>query len=606
MVLAATGWLLIALVAMWEGVPQFDPIHAALYVALTIFIISGGFSGPFVGHTSLDRVAQVASVLIFGAVLGALLNAIASLAWPFIDRRHNKGTLGFRIMRSLHGSGMFSIMVLVSGLVYEQLGGPVPLQHLDTLSIALLVLMALLMQVINEVLMSVYAQLNEGDFRKSLSLFSSLVELGAVPLGVFTALVYNTAAGDVLVLYVGLLILVMVVVRRFAENHWALAERIHELVVINRVGRATSSSLILDDLTELVFEECRKLLNFSAFYLVLYDEDAGELDFRLHHNQQGRQPRKRKKLGEGALGWIIENNRPFLIEDWDSSDHEAKRRAVIVGERPRSIIGVPMSYGNRVLGAISVQSFTPYEFDESDLNLLVTLADQVAVTVANARLFEELDGYKLELEQRVEERTREIEEQKEELVALSESLREASQQKELLLRELQKKTDELDRQTKEDSLTGLYNRRFMDERLVEEFKRAERFSHPVSIAMVDVDSFKQINDSYSHMLADDVLRIVAQLLRSQCRGIDVISRYGGDEFLLCFPETSVDNAKVVCEKIRASVENYNWDSLEEGLRITTSIGVAEFSKEKGAQQTLIEADKQLYIAKRNGRNQVCC
>lgn len=605
MVLAATGWLLIALAAMSRGIPEFDPLHALLYIALTVFIISGGFSGPFVGHTSLDRVAQVASVLIFGAVLGALLNAVASLIWPFIDRRHNRGSIGYLLMRGMHGSGMFAIMVLVAGLVYETLGGAVPLQQLDAVTIALLVLMALLMQVMNEVLMSVYAHFNEGDFRKSLSLFSSLVELGAVPLGVFTALVYNTSTPDMLILYVGLLILVMLVVRRFAENHWALAERIHELVVINRVGRATSSLLIVDDLAELLFQECRKLLNFSAFYLVLYDEEAGELDFRLHHNQQGRQPRKRKKLGEGALGWIIENNKPFLIENWDASTHEAKNRAVIVGERPKSVIGVPMSYGDRVLGAISVQSFTAYSLDESDLNLLVTLADQVAVTVANARLFEELDGYKLELEQRVEERTREIESQKEELVALSDSLREASEQKELLLRELQKKTEELDRQTKEDSLTGLYNRRFMDDRLTEEFKRAERFDHPVAIAMVDIDNFKQINDDFSHMLADDVLRIVARTLHSQCRGIDVISRYGGDEFLLCFPETTLENARKVCEKIRESLEKHPWKSLHPELVVTTSIGVAEFDPETGGQQTLIRADEKLYEAKRAGRNWVC-
>lgn len=603
--LSATGWLLIALFGVARGIPEFDPLHVVLFIGLTVFIISGGFSGPFVGHTSLDRVAQVASVLIFGAVLGALINAIASLIWPFIDRRHNRGSMAYLFIRGLHGSGMFAIMVLLSGLMYESLGGPVPLQQLDLFAISLLVLMALSMQVINEVFMAVYAHLNEGDYRKSLSLFSSLVELAAVPLGVFTAMVYNTTTPDMLVLYIGLLILVMVVVRRFAENHWALAERIHELVVINRVGRATASSLVLDDLADLVFDECRKLLNFTAFYLVLYDEEAGELDFRLHHNQHGRQPRKRKKLGEGALGWIIENNRPFLIEDWDKSDHEARHRAVIVGERPKSVIGVPMAYGNRVLGAISVQSFTVNSFSESDLNLMVTLADQVAVTVANARLFEELDGYKLELEKRVEERTREIEKQKQELVDLSDSLREASQQKELLLRELQKKTDELDRQTKEDSLTGLFNRRFMDERLLEEFKRAERFGHPVSVAMIDIDSFKQINDSYSHMLADDVLRIVARTLRSQCRGIDVISRYGGDEFLLCFPETPVESALHVCEKIRTSLENYPWKTLHPDLVVTTSIGVSGFDPAVGAQQTLINADEKLYEAKRSGRNKVC-
>lgn len=603
--LAGIGWALLGWATLAIGVDIARPLDAALFVVLTVFIISGGFSGPFVGHTSLDRVAQVASILIFGPVLAAWINAVASFIWPFVDRKHNRGTFGFLLMRGLHGSGMFTIMVLASGLAYEQFGGEVPLTALDLPAIGLIALMALLMQFINETFMAVYAQLNEGDFRKSLSLFSSLLEIAAVPLGVFTALVYNVATFDMLVLYLILLVLLMLIVRRFAENHWALAERVDELEVINRIGRGISSSLILDDLVELVFEQCRKLLNFSAFFLVLYDADSGELDFRLHHNEDGRQPRKRKKLGEGAFGWVIQNNKPFLIANWDSSDHEAKHRAVIIGRTPKSLIGVPISYGNRVLGAMSVQSFTADEFDEADLNLMVTLADQVAVAIANAQLFTELQEYKDQLERKVEERTREIEAQKQSLVELSESLREASAQKELLLRELQRKTDELDRQTKEDSLTGLYNRRFMDERLAEEFRRAERFGHPVSIAMLDIDDFKRINDNFSHMLADDVLRVVAKILKSQCRGIDVISRYGGDEFLLCFPETPAESAVKVCEKIRRAVEQFDWTTMDPGLSVTTSIGVAGLEPGSGEKQTLMAADAKLYEAKRSGRNLVC-
>lgn len=602
---AALGWLLLGWATYAHGVKLDAPVDAGIFVVLTVLVISAGFSGPFVGHTSLDRVAQVASVLIFGAIVGAWINAIASLVWPFVDRRNNRGDMKHLLMRGLHGSGMFSMMVLSAGLFYELLGGAVPLMGLDWYSVALIALMAVVMQVVNETFMALYAHFNQGDFRKSLSLFSSLLELATVPLGVFTALVYNTASVDILVLYLALLVQAMLIVRRFAQNHWALAERIDELLVINRIGRGVSSSLILDDLVELVFEQCRKLLNFSAFYFVLYDEKTRELDFRLHHNEQGRQPRKRKRLSEGALGWIIEHNRPFLIADWDRSEHEAKQRAVIVGKTPRSVIGVPVSFGNRVLGAISVQSFTANEFDKADLNLLVTLADQVAVAIANAQLFEELDQHKDQLEKRVEERTREIEAQKQALVELSESLREASAQKELLLRELQRKTDELDRQTKEDSLTGLFNRRFMDERLTEEFRRAERFKHVVSIAMLDIDDFKRINDTFSHILADDVLRIVARILKSQCRGIDIISRYGGDEFLLCFPETSTASAITVCEKIRSAIEGFDWTGLDPALKVTTSIGVAGLEPGGSEKQTLLAADAKLYEAKRGGRNLVC-
>src|SRR5690606_24015980 len=134
--------------------------------------------------------------------------------------------------------GMFAIMVLVAGLAYEHLGGSVPLSVMDMENVLLIGLMALLMQAINETFMAAYAHFNEGDFRKSLSLFSSLLELATVPVGVFTAIVYNLGRLDMLMLYLALLLLAMMLIRRFAENHWALAGRLDELLVINRISRA--------------------------------------------------------------------------------------------------------------------------------------------------------------------------------------------------------------------------------------------------------------------------------------------------------------------------------------------------------------------------------
>src|SRR5690606_27156454 len=138
-----------------------------------------------------------------------------------------------------------------------------------------------------------------------------------------------------------------------------------------------------------------------------------------------------------------------------------------------------------------------------------------------------------------------------------------------------------------------------------EFRRAERFGHAVSIAMLDIDEFKHINDTFSHMLADDVLRVVARILKSQCRGIDVISRYGGDEFLLCFPETSAASAVKVCEKIRQAVERFDWKTLDPALVVTSSIGVSGLQPGAGEKETLMAADAKLYEAKRAGRNLVC-
>src|SRR5690606_11205764 len=207
------------------------------------------------------------------------------------------------------------------------------------------------------------------------------------------------------------------------------------------------------------------------------------MDFRLHHNSEGRQPRKRKKVSEGILGWIITHNRPVLIENWAESSEELRRIVVIVGDEPHSFLGVPVSYGGRVLGVISIQSYQAYAFNKYDLDLMQTFAGQVAVAIANANLYSELEQYKHQLEYKVEERTRELNQQKEELRKLSDSLRHANTEKERLLGQLEK-------QTKEDSLTGLFNRRYVDSRLETELRRAERFGHPAAVAFAYIDHFK--------------------------------------------------------------------------------------------------------------------
>ncbi|MEE8118436.1 MAG: diguanylate cyclase [Gammaproteobacteria bacterium] len=603
-VLFASGIALLGWMTVQSGFGDFPFLAMAGYIVFTVFIISSGFAGPYIGHTSLDRLAQIAAVLIFGTLVAGWINAIAAFIWPFIDREHSKGNMSRKLMRAMHGCGMFTIMILISGTLYEKLGGQVPLQVLSTGNILAIVVMVLVMQATNELMMLVFAWLDEQDFMKSLSLFASLVEIAGATLGVFTAIIFNVMEPPVYWLYLVVLVVIVLVVKRYAENHWSLAERVDELVSINRIGRAVSSSLILDDLVELIYQESRKLFRFSAFYLVLYNENKQELDFRLHHNEQGRQPRKFKPLGEGAISWVVQKNQSVLIKDWEKSDHEARHRAVIVGEPPASMIGVPVTFGNRILGVISIQNFVPNTFDEDHLKMMQTFADQVAVAIANARLFGEVEEYRMQLEQRVDERTSELSSQKEELFQLSQSLRFTNRQKEELLEELQRKTEELDKQTKEDSLTKLFNRRYMESRLENELQRAERYKRPITVAILDIDDFKLINDNFSHMLADEVLRRLADLLRQQCRAIDVIARLGGDEFVLCFPETDLENARIICEKVRKAIEGYTWRDLDAKLFVTVSIGVAAAAPHYHQDKTMMAADAKMYEAKRAGRNQV--
>jgi diguanylate cyclase (GGDEF)-like protein len=154
-----------------------------------------------------------------------------------------------------------------------------------------------------------------------------------------------------------------------------------------------------------------------------------------------------------------------------------------------------------------------------------------------------------------------------------------------------------------DDVTGLYNRRFFSLRLEEELSRYRRFNHPVSVVLLDLDSFKAINDEFGHMVGDDTLREVSQILMKHSRGINVVSRYGGDEFAVLLVETSKAGARLYADRIREVVAKYPFSH---GKVITASFGVASLpDDEAGTAEDLFRAaDEALYAAKRAGKNQV--
>jgi diguanylate cyclase (GGDEF)-like protein len=181
------------------------------------------------------------------------------------------------------------------------------------------------------------------------------------------------------------------------------------------------------------------------------------------------------------------------------------------------------------------------------------------------------------------------------------------------LRATQRKLEE---QSITDSLTGLRNRRFFDERLHEEFGRAQRYSDPVSLIMLDLDHFKRVNDRYGHQVGDMVLREAAGLLKGSLRDPDIPARYGGEEFAVILPKTHVQGALAVAERVWRAIGNKlfrhsHGDGPGAGppveLRVTVSLGVAFFpSKDITTAQLLVKfADEALYQAKNSGRNSIC-
>ncbi len=171
-------------------------------------------------------------------------------------------------------------------------------------------------------------------------------------------------------------------------------------------------------------------------------------------------------------------------------------------------------------------------------------------------------------------------------------------------RELHEKSLELERQATHDKLTGLYNRRYADDYLDKAMHDVKAHGHDFTIALADIDYFKQVNDQHSHAKGDAVLKRVAAILSEQARATDMIARYGGEEFLLCFPQTDSAAAMRLCEHLRSAIEREDWTFIAPGVGITLSFGLAESFSDYRRKTILSAADSRLYEAKHSGRNRV--
>lgn len=259
----------------------------------------------------------------------------------------------------------------------------------------------------------------------------------------------------------------------------------------------------------------------------------------------------------------------------------------------------------RSLNQARVDFFLVHPFAEAELaqavehvfNLRRLEQERDRLHAENARIMEELRSFNTVLEQRVRERTDEL------TVAnarLAEALREIEQKN----RALTLLNESLNIQATIDPLTGLFNRREFRSRLQEEWARFKRHKRPISLVMLDIDHFKQVNDSHGHECGDAVLQGLGAILRGQQRRHDIACRYGGEEFIVLLPETLLDAAFLVAEGMRKRVSNHVFRYKELRLSISISLGVAGALEHNPSNEDefINLADQALYRAKAEGRN----
>jgi diguanylate cyclase (GGDEF)-like protein len=186
-------------------------------------------------------------------------------------------------------------------------------------------------------------------------------------------------------------------------------------------------------------------------------------------------------------------------------------------------------------------------------------------------------------------------------------LRKSKAEAERLAHQLRIANEQLKKRADLDGLTGIFNHRYFQEHLAVEFMRARRYKSPLALIIIDVDFFKKVNDNYGHQVGDEVLRSIARILKKNTRISDIVARYGGEEFVLMLPETLLDQAYIVAEKIRAIIEREQMHIGQSNVNVTVSAGVSAMEPGQ-SYETAIElinvADKKLYRAKHSGRNLV--
>jgi len=261
-------------------------------------------------------------------------------------------------------------------------------------------------------------------------------------------------------------------------------------------------------------------------------------------------PRTPRELNEGIPGWVLEHGRSALVES-SLSDPRVSNDVREMGVEV-SAVATPLLHNEQVAGVICLWKRGADGFTRDDLRVLEIIAAQAAIGFDRSRLYDEM--------------------------------------------RLQARTDEL---------TGLFNRRYLAERMTEELSRAVRNGHPLAMVMVDADEFKNVNDLFGHDAGDAVLRSLAHLMRSEVRTEDLVVRYGGEEFLLLLPEVSAEGAAIVAERLRALIATADLGG-ETGVgHIEVSVGVAELEPGDTGEEIITRADRGMYHAKRNGGNQVC-
>ena len=328
----------------------------------------------------------------------------------------------------------------------------------------------------------------------------------------------------------------------------AMSRETDVLKTLLEVSRLISSNTPIPKVIKQICRKLRKLLGTDDCSIMILNEKSRELAFSESSGLTHWEMKNiRFALGEGVAGWVAKHKKPVLIEDVRTDV-----RFKVVDQQKRSMVSMiscPLMVKRRVIGVVSLTTREEgHTFSQDELELVVLMSAHISLALENNRLYEisVLDG-----------------------------------------------------------LTNIYNRRYLEQRLMEEVAYSRRYTKPLSVVLLDIDFFKRLNDTYGHQAGDHVLRKVAAILSEALREYDVVARYGGEEFAIVLPTTPKQKSATIAERLRLAICGEDFRFKDQDINCSISLGVACFPDDgQDADSLVASADKALYKAKDCGRNQV--
>src|SRR6202035_4874647 len=299
-----------------------------------------------------------------------------------------------------------------------------------------------------------------------------------------------------------------------------------EVAVFQELGKALTSSLQLDQVLRTIMEKIDEFLRPDNWSLLLLDEAKQELYFELAVGKASQALKDvRVKMGQGIAGWVAQSGETVVVPDTSKDTRFFGKVDEKTKMETQSIVAVPVKFRDTCLGVIElINCIGPSGFDPRDLKLLEALSDFAAIALENARHV--------------------------------------------------KRIHEL---TITDDCTSLYNARHMGAILETEIYRSQRYNYEFSLVFIDLDHFKQVNDTHGHLVGSKLLAEIGYLIKAQLGLIDFAFRYGGDEFVVLLPQTSKDAALVVARRLRDSLRSSAFCKDESlNLNVRASMGLATY------------------------------